>query len=106
MFRKLILASAALGLMTPLAVAPRADAGDFGIQVRTGRGYYRDYHGHRGHRYYEPAYYQPAHCYHVYYRHCGHHHWHLYGTYQSHSRAHRVECSLEHDGYEARVVHR
>ncbi len=91
MFRKLVLtALAATGMTMAPAAASRADASEFGFELRAGS------------RRYDPG------CdrhYPVYYRPCDGYRWRLYGTYESHARAHRVEHRLEHLGYNARVVH-
>ncbi len=92
MFRKLILATvSAASVLIPLAATGSAQAGDFDIRFRAGGRYHADGFCERH--------------YHVYYRHCDGYRWRLYGTYDSHHRAHRVERSLEHRGYQARVVH-
>ena len=76
MFRKVLFAGmTALGVASPMAMTPAADA-------------------------HPPMYYHQR-VYEVEYR--RHHHWHLYGTYYSHYEAERAEHHLRHQGFDVRV---
>ncbi len=114
---------ASLGLIGPASWTPKAEAGDFRIEFRSGSRYYGGYgyggygdYDYRGYGYsgyrapaYSPApvYYQPRpeHHYHVQFRRCPQEPWQEYGVYSSHSRAHEVEDYLEARGYETRMEH-
>lgn len=132
MFRKIVLASvvAAVGLVSPVGLASKTQAGD----TRHGHGHHRAHHGHHGHkhhghhghhghqrhvnRYHPPVYHPPVYhppvyrppvieqCYNVYYRDCASSPWKCYGSYRSHSYAHEMIETLEYRGYEARVARR
>ena len=120
MLNKVALASvAALGLMTPLAYTPKAEAGDFKVEIRSGYGH--PDHQDRDRRYFEGAVPEEIACgtalipgpvlvmphyrdYCVMYRGCAAEPWREYGVFPGWEVAHRAEERLERRGYEAYVV--
>ncbi|MBL8792340.1 MAG: hypothetical protein JNM56_00395 [Planctomycetia bacterium] len=119
MLRKAIFTLALVaGLTGTLVFTPRAEAQNFGIGFNNGNTAIGIRIGNPG---YFPAgpygppvvypsrsFYPPVihdRHYHVYYRTCHTDPWRLYGTYESHHRAHRIEDYLEARGFNARVAH-
>jgi hypothetical protein len=112
------------GLTGVLAFTPKAEAQNFGIGYNNGNGTavgiriggpsyyppvgypsgpYASPYGYPSRSYYPPVVHDRH--YHVYYRTCHSEPWRLYGTYDSHHRAHRIEDYLEARGYNARIAH-